>query len=684
MLDLSKSYGRYEGVSFFGDHQDDNIVYYLPDHVELARKAGTEDEYEFFMQLFHDNKMEDASIDDLEDTAGSILQLSVNCMVAPEKLEAAFAELKRNVTTISSEATCTTPLWTDGSVDLITLDETSFDDKNNSDMVKAIVSTQRPSFTQDLKSIFNVRYDRRGTELIYSAIKNRQSVVAAVYDLQFAAIQPAVDLKITAFLKRCQETARKNLDADFRLPIEGVQLDLGAHLEWLTRNMEENGDIKIELTTNLTTDEEKKQVDDMVNEFRDMVLHELFSPILAGNEGSSLLAETLSKALDAINPVKIGLSYKLKEQTISEDRIISVDYSERSAVIKHHNPQTLISDNMGAIGEHLDDYVKKVVIGNLWMTQSVDIKLLHDFEKEDNDLDTVEILIWKHKDGLMKNAQENCFAIPANIKPLGNFIFNPHEGEQEHNVSWLCGDDDDGGYYYQMRFIYTNRLENMYSPKEIVTPPLMSFNRTIIIAPDSYMFFKNIPVITGSLDFNVFEKVEVIFNVNDAEGMQLASNERILLSENANESRFIVRGKDQNKLDVWVSKIFYFKDKTRPPLKYPCTLLQDYAVIIDNPLISKELYLIISGEQERLERLIFTYTVTSPVTDHPVAKTQILRRSDEVPIDETPINIVLYTPEDTVSYEITKYIQDADGKRQIQKLDAVETVASQLSLIHID
>lgn len=682
MLDLSKSYGKHGGVTFFGDHQDDNIIYYLPDRVSLAKKADREDEYEFYMQLFHDNKMVDASSDDLENTAGSILQLSLNCMVSPERLKAAFAELSRNVSSISSEATCTSPLWSDGNVDLITLDATTLDDENNSEMVKAFISSQRPSFTQDLKSIFNVKYDRRGTELIYSAIKNGQGVVAAVYDLQFVAIQPALDLKITAFLNRCQETARKNIDAELRLPIKGVQLELGANLEWLTTKMEENGDIKIETTSHLTPDEEKRQIDEKISEFKDMVLHELFTPTLAGGEDSSM-AETLSKALNTINPTKIGFSYKLKEQTINDDRIIMVDYTERSAVIKHHYPQALISDNLSIIGNHIDEYVKKVVIGDLWMTQSIDIKLFHDFDTEDNDLECAEILIWKCKDGLLTKVQEHCFAIPGNTKPLGDFIYSAREGEKEHHLSWLCDNNDNGGYYYQMRFIYSNRLENIYSPKEIVTPPMLSFSRNITIVPDSFMFFKKIPVITGSLDFNVFEKVEVIFNVNDTDGTPLVIDEHIVLNENTNGSRFIVRGKDHNKLDVWISRFFYFKDKTTPLLKYPATLLRDCAVIIDDPLIVKELYLTFSGDIDRMEKLIFTYTVTSPVTDHPFTKTQILR-SEETPIDETPIGIIIYTPEDIVSYEITKIILDAEGKRQNQKMDAVEIVASELSLIHID
>ena len=30
MLDLSKAYGIYEGVVFYGDHQNENVIYYFP------------------------------------------------------------------------------------------------------------------------------------------------------------------------------------------------------------------------------------------------------------------------------------------------------------------------------------------------------------------------------------------------------------------------------------------------------------------------------------------------------------------------------------------------------------------------------------------------------------------------------------------------------------------------------
>ena len=693
MLDLSKSYGRYEGLTFFGDHQDDHIVYYLPDEVALAQSGNGG--YDFFLQLFHDNKMQNVSdngslslSDSLENTSGSILQLSVNCMVSHERLDKAMTALKRDVTDLPGDAVATTPLWSDGSVDLITLDTSGKSEQTDpSDMVKAVVSSQRPSLTHDLKSVFNVRYDRLGTELIFSALQHERSMVAAVYDLQFAAIRPAVNLKITAWLKRCQETARKNIDANLHLSLEEVSVDFSAQVERLTQKMKENGDIVVEVTSEVTSDEEKKQVEELTNEFRNMVFRELFSPTVVSSgslsmtDGGSeaLLAEALSKAVDTITPVKIGLNYKLKEQTFSDDRMLQVDYSERSAIVRHHYPQAVLSDHFDTIADHLDDYTQKVIVGNLWMTQSVNVKLFHDFAAENSDLLSAEVMLWRHKEGVEEIVPDNHFALPVGTKPLADFVFSAMEEEKEGNVSWLCDDDDDGGYYYQIRFIYSGNAVGHYSPTEIVSQPILSYGRTVCVAPDSYMFYKEVPIMAGSVDFSVFEKVEVIVDVENADGVSLMTNQHFLLDEHCKETRYAVRGKDKSELSLWVSKIFYFKDKNNSPLKFPRYQLKDYAVIIDDPLIVKDITPIFLGSADAITKIILSYTITSPALSHPVSKTLHLNSTNE-----NPVSITIYTTEDMVAYEITKVFRGDDGKMQTQKLLSEEKQATELSSIYID
>ena len=683
MLDLSKSYGRYEGVTFFGDHQDETIIYYLPDEIKLSPRPDREDEYEFFLQLFHENKMVDASSSDMEDSAGSILQLSIDCMVAPERLQQAFDALRRTITSIPGNARLTTPVWTDGRVDLITLDKSSFDNQS-SDMVKAIVTSQRPSLTQNLKSVFNVRYDRRGTELINSAIGNGQGVIAADYDLQFAAIRPAADIKITAFLSRCQETALENIDANLKFTYQQFQADLGAHFEWLTQKMVENGSIKIEVTSMVTDEEEQKRIDRLVDEFKDSVIRELFKPSVLNDEDSSLLdsiTDRLIKISDVVTPIKVGFCYKLSNEKISEDRILSVDYSERSAIIQHHNPKALLMENSDLIADHYDDYVKKVAFGELWDTQSVDIELFHDFDDPNNDLESVEVIVWKHKDGVLESVPENHFAKPDKAKPLGDFDFSVNESEKKHHISWLCDEDDDGGYYYQIRLIYSSNVDNHCSPKEIVTQPVLSSSRILTIAPNAYMFFREVPIMAGSVDFSVFEKVEVIVDVEDCNGEPIAKSKRFVIDEKTDQRTYAVRGKDKSELNLWVSKVFYFKKKSQPPLKFPRFLLKDYAVMVDDPLIEKEIIPIILGDTEDVKKIIVGFSVHSEVVDRDVSTTKMFTDFE----DEEPISIIIYTPDDLISYEITKVYRDSEGKIRKQVLGVEKNIpASELDDLFID
>ena len=57
MQDLSKAYGIYEGVVFYGDHQNENVIYYFPNEIKMAKRTDDNNKYELGLQLFYENKM---------------------------------------------------------------------------------------------------------------------------------------------------------------------------------------------------------------------------------------------------------------------------------------------------------------------------------------------------------------------------------------------------------------------------------------------------------------------------------------------------------------------------------------------------------------------------------------------------------------------------------------------------
>ena len=195
------------------------------------------------------------------------------------------------------------------------------------------------------------------------------------------------------------------------------------------------------------------------------------------------------------------------------------------------------------------------------------------------------------------------------------------------------------------------------------------------------MFFREVPIMAGSVDFSVFEKVEVIVDVEDCNGEPIAKSKRFVIDEKTDQRTYAVRGKDKSELNLWVSKVFYFKKKSQPPLKFPRFLLKDYAVMVDDPLIEKEIIPIILGDTEDVKKIIVGFSVHSEVVDRDVSTTKMFTDFE----DEEPISIIIYTPDDLISYEITKVYRDSEGKIRKQVLGVEKNIpASELDDLFID
>lgn len=681
MLDLSKSYGRFEDVLFYGDHQDNEIIYYFPDEVHLAHKAGCEEEYDFLLQVYVDNQFRLTSDAGLNDSDGALLQLTVNCDVEPDRLRRAFIALKRTLPSIPENAVLTLPSWTDGSVELITMNASSLLRKGSSDWVDAIISPQRPSLLTGLKGVFIVRYDASAADAVYSAIKRRMGCYSLVsYDLKFTAIRPAMDLKMTAYLSRCQETAKKNINANVKFSLDHFKLNLSAQMAWLVQKMKENGDIVIEGRTEADSPEEQRLLDELMNDFTDQVLRELFTPSLFKENYMSAFADALSEAIADLAPIRFDLCYKLTDKTFSDTRTIFADYSERCAVTRTHNPQTVMSGYFDTLADNFEDYVKLLKTENLYKRQEVVVRLSYDFDKPDNDLECVEVLIWQQKAGLLENVPANGFAIPNGVSPMGKVTFSAQE-QEECRLYWECVKAADKAYYYQMRFTYSGELDHIYSPREIVTPPMMSDDREISVNPSYYMFYRNIPVTVGELDFDVFSKVNVNLEIRDAAGKCLEI-EAFELNEGCVKSRYIVRDKNLDGPDLWLSKIFYFKDKDMPVLKYPPVRLQGNAVLVDDPRTTQEVHVSLLGNNDDVEELAVTCTVKSPVANRDESIKKQINLAEDSTLDEMVIKLTRFSPEDTVTYVVTKKLKGE--KRQQRSPRSEPVLLSQLDTIEID
>ena len=692
MIDLGKPYGIHEGLIFYGDHENDSIVYYLPDEIKFAQKENGDPAV--YLQVFQEDKILSGGIDELRKTAGSILQLDAVCEVSPERLKKAV-ESVRDEFGLPKNLSPATPLWNDGSVDLITLDGSTTG--SDSTFVKTVVGSARPSLgSLDLKSIFNIRFDRMGTELIYSAMKGgKGSLVGLMYDLQYTAMRPSVQLRISADLSRCQDTVRHNLDAEVQLTYY-VDLSLAAQLEWLTKKMEDNGDIKVELLSTVETPEEKKIVDELVKDFKESV--ELFQPVpdmestvaaksLSGKEIADLVktgVEALSSSKKKDDDKKdessgkkeeetkedgtdgqgaeaekteledylkyseafhIGVTYQMIDHHIEVGRKIEVDYRERSAVVKTHNPSShlwLMKEQGGFAS--LDKYIDEVKLGTLWKDQEVKIQLLYNFDDPDSDLDTAEVFVWRAKDGIAANYRGEGLAMKTSTDPLDSFTFS-RTSQAERPIAWLSENEEDSGYYYQVHFVYSGSLLNMVSPKEIFTPPVLSYSRNLLIQPDRTIYYKKYPIRAGALNFDEISSAEVRLSMAEA-GTGKQTSQIIYLDSQHAEDRFIVRGVDKKVLPLEIEKVFHFRDG-RNPVKSLTTLQVDDEIVVSNPVVEKEFVVILSGIKEGITDVLLSTVIESKEYDSQLNRTFSLSTANGA---IQTVKIPFYSNSDTVKY----------------------------------
>ncbi|MHA4844609.1 hypothetical protein ACX0G7_10615 [Flavitalea antarctica] len=524
MVDLAKPLGIHEGLIFYGDHELNDLVYYFPDEVSLAQQSGAstgngnKNFYELFFQIFNEGDVMDGGLDELRKTAGSILSIGVQCSVSPSRLEKALQKIKAT-RRFPENLRASAPLWRDGTVNLMVLDaiNNQANTLGNDAFVKSIVGANKPSLmSSDLKSVFNVRFDRKGTALIQSALDGDTGNVAGVlYDLKFNAIRPALNLRIWANLGRCYDSIAHQLSIKAEVTYY-VKFSLGAELNWITRKLEEEGHMKVEVLSQAEDAETKKMMDEMINDFKESILREMFRPYVNPETPAVPLAAGAEAAAGSVVPV-VGVAYKFTHEKISHDKVIDVDYRERSTVIRTHNPQSHLWVMGKQIAANRDKYIQRVIFSEVWREQSLSINMVYDYDQPNADLLGAEVIIWRSKHGIASNVKEGRFAMPAGVDPIKNITFHK-QNKDKKEIAWLYDRNEPVGYYYQIRFTYSGSVPNVSSPAEIITPPIFSTNEDLVIFPDTYIFYKHIEVRQGNIDFAIFKSVDVTLRLKEAIG----------------------------------------------------------------------------------------------------------------------------------------------------------------------
>lgn len=623
MLDLAKNLGVFENLIFYGDHENDSLVYYLPDEIGFSKtETGGKTDYELMLQLFKDGQSIEGNLEELKKNSGGILSLGIECKVTPDRLTAALEKLVKEKN-LPEDTSAALPSWETGNVDLIVLDSTTQDDDsiNGENFVKKIIGSKKPSLlTNDLKSIFNVRLDNRGAAIIASSLAGERGQIAGVlYDLKFKGIQPALDLRIWADLERCYKTISHKLGIKAEFTYY-VKFSLGADFEHITREMEEKGDLKIEVLSQVTDPEMKKLVDETIKETKEKVLRELFQPMVnPGIDGSVPISLGLEEAIP-----KVGVAYEFKHIKGVQSRVIDLDFRERSAELRTHNPQAHLWMLGHQIRHKIDRYSKIVNFSDLWRMHELKISLVHDFSHDLNDLLTAEILVWRHREGVTEEEAKmsGIFNKPNDAKAVASFTFSANEQETK-TISWTTEKDELEGYYYQVRFVFDSLNEKIDSPEEIVTDPVLSYSRDLPIILNAMTLNRQIKVLRGNIDFKSIHNVNVSLNLQNP-GNEILDRKIFVLNQDDEELNWWFRRKESEDVFLTEQREFHYKENFSSVSSTKRYLTND-EIIINSPFRQggRTIIPVLAGSKEGIQKIILTLHYQPEGLNHRVQKTVV-------------------------------------------------------------
>lgn len=633
MLDEGKYFGSYQGVTFYGDHEDDSLVYYLPDEVMLSVKA--DGSYDLDLQIYRNLEISTEESEKEVGVIGSTLELSVCCGVLQDRLTDAKRQLASDHR-IPEGATFTMPLWLDGCTQLMSLD------------IDGICGTRissRPSLTSArLTSSFNVTYGKYETELVYAALNGSDShLMSASYQLSYAALRPVLDLRITADLEKCRSIVENSLDVDLALTYGCFSLDMKADLCWLADRMMEESAIVIDYKRMTEDESESALVEKAVSEFREEVLNELLVPSVMPVGDDTDTDTDVLKAISKLSgsPVYFKVRYTLKSKSLYARHILEADYSVRSAVTRSCYAVSSLILKGDCVSSDISKYVTMVTQDALWRRRYLRVRVLDSIWE--SGLSSLEVLVWKESDGVNEKASESEFSIPSGRCHLADLFFTKG-GANFHDLRWSICNDDDIAYYYQLRFSFGEEDDTVVGPHEFLTEPVCASGREVLVLLEDHMYCRKIVLDARNVNYDLFSTVKVRLNMHDAQGNMSSEVSRIFDAKKTQEA-LIMHGL-RKYCDSLVAGVQYCSSLGETiEAKYTGFGLY---LVLDNPIKRKNVGILVSGTDDGTESIVVDYEMKSAMTDLPVAKSVAISPAEMF----TSLDMTFYRKDDAFAFNI--------------------------------
>jgi hypothetical protein len=266
MLALGPKLNKEEEVDVFADHADPNQFWYLPGPVSLARR--TEDGEPAFTLI----KYKPAAVAGGA-KGGGFLMFEVHLQLDPDLERKILAQMGK----FAPSAPKLSPVpFDEGTVQCIALNLQggggAAAPPEAFNAVEKILGASIPSLSGDNRAAFSLTLSQEGAIILEQAFQQEAAPVGVLYQLKYSILRPALDVKITADMKRVFDHFGASISGQFYFVKVGIQAAL--------EKLKQEGVIKIEVKNFSTAQDRQNKEQWALDFFMNKLVQDWFRPTL--------------------------------------------------------------------------------------------------------------------------------------------------------------------------------------------------------------------------------------------------------------------------------------------------------------------------------------------------------------------------------------------------------------------
>ena len=211
MLLFSSGTFTVDGITVFPDHADPNQFWYLPGPVGLESEADSSEPQ--FLLIMYAPDVANAGIQ-----GAGFLNVTLALKVSDDTQSKIVGQIRSQYPNVSEPHLAPVP-FDEGTVQIVALNlqgsggATASAATSAQAAVTGVLGASNPELFGNNDALFALTLSEEGATILEQAFQDGMTPVGGIYDLKFTGVLPALDVKITADMKRAYNSFSVNFGA---------------------------------------------------------------------------------------------------------------------------------------------------------------------------------------------------------------------------------------------------------------------------------------------------------------------------------------------------------------------------------------------------------------------------------------------------------------------------------------